>query len=86
MVFRRKRTFRPKRRSFKKRTTKKSSPFARRQQKSAMTWIRKKYTKTFTMDARTADSAAGYTISLIGAKNNQNPNFTITLNDVNQDS
>lgn len=34
-----------------KRTTKRSSKYARRQQKSASTWIRKKYTKTFLMDA-----------------------------------
>ncbi len=51
-----------------------------------MTWIRKKYTKTFFLDALTADDAAGFTVSLIGGKNNQSPGLTITLTDVNQDS
>lgn len=50
-----------------------------------MTWIRKKYTKTFFVDANTADDAAGWTVSLIGGRNNQNSPFTITLFDVNQD-
>lgn len=50
-----------------------------------MTWIRKKYTKTFTLDAPTADDNISATISIIGAKNNQTPNSTITLFDVNQD-
>lgn len=53
-----------------KRTTKRSSKYARRQQKAASTWIRKKYTKTFVMDANTADSFASYTVSLIGGANN----------------
>lgn len=33
-----------------KRTTKRSSKYARRQQTAAMTWIRKKYTKVFEME------------------------------------
>jgi len=51
-----------------------------------MTWIRKKYTRTFTLDALTADESAQATISIIGGKNNQNPAGTITLFDNNQDS
>ncbi len=51
-----------------------------------MTWIRKKYTRTFTLDALTADEDATATVSLIGGKNNQNPNGTITLIDANQDN
>lgn len=50
-----------------------------------MTWIRKKYTKTFVLDARTADDNVSATISLIGGKNNQSPGSTVTLFDVNQD-
>ncbi len=73
MVYRRKRTFRPKRRSFKKRTTRKSSKFARRQQKAAMTWIRKRYTKTFVLEVSGTTTNSSATISLIGAKNNQTP-------------
>jgi len=57
----------------KKRTTKRSSKYARRQQTAAMTWIRKKYTKTFLIDAETGKESGGYTISLIGTKNQQNP-------------
>lgn len=85
MAFRMKRrTFRPKRRSFRpKRTTKRSSKFARRQQKAAMTWIRKKYTKTFLVNAIGNDTAGGYTVSLIGGKNAQNAALTVTLFDVN---
>jgi len=48
-----------------------------------MTWIRKKYTKTFVIDALTADDQAGFTVSLIGGKNAQNPGGTITLADCN---
>ncbi len=73
MVYRRKRSFRPKRRSFKKRTTKRSSKFARRQQKAAMTWIRKRYTKTFVLEVSGTATNASATISLIGGKNNQTP-------------
>lgn len=68
-----------------KRTTARSSKFARRQQKATSTWIRKKYTKTFLINALAADTQGGYTISLIGGRNNQNGNLTITLFDVNQD-
>lgn len=35
----------------KRATTKRSSKYARRQQRASSTWIRKKYTKVFTMDA-----------------------------------
>jgi len=51
-----------------------------------MTWIRKKYTRTFTLDALTAAESAQATISLIGGKNNQDPTNTVTLFDNNQDS
>lgn len=51
-----------------------------------MTWIRKKYTRTFTLDALTAADNAFATISLIGGKNNQDPTNTVTLFDNNQDS
>ena len=47
-----------------------------------MTWIRKKYTRTFVLDAPTADDNAALTISLIGAKNANDPAATITLADV----
>lgn len=69
-----------------KRTTKRSSKFARRQQKSASTWIRKKYTKTFLIEAEQGADSSGWTVSLIGGKNNQTPALTITLADVNQDN
>ncbi len=51
-----------------------------------MSWIRKKYTKTFVLDANTADDNTSATVSIIGGKNNQTPNSTITLFDVNQDN
>lgn len=69
-----------------KRTTKRSSKYARRQQKSASTWIRKKYTKTFIIKPEVDEEQSGYTVSLIGGRNAQTPGFTITLFDVNQDN
>lgn len=51
-----------------------------------MTWIRKKYTKTYLVQTADGQESAGYTISLIGGRNNQNPAFTITLFDMNQDN
>jgi len=48
-----------------------------------MTWIRKKYTRVFTMDIREGGEVYERTISLIGAKNPNNINGTITLTDVN---
>ena len=54
-----KRSYGRKKRTFKRRsTTKRSSKFARRQQKSEMTWIRKKYTRTFTLTANEASESA----------------------------
>ena len=70
----------------KKRTTRRSSKYARRQQKAASTWVRKKYTKTFVMDANTADQFASWTVSLIGGRNKQNPKETSTIYDVDQDT
>ncbi len=51
-----------------------------------MTWVRKKYTKTFTLEAPGNSDRAVATISLIGGKNNQDPLSTVTLTDVNQDT
>lgn len=74
------------RRYKKKRTTKRSSKFARRQQQSAMTWIRKKYTKVFTMEVEAGTDSWEQTISLIGGRNATGPADTTTLFDVNQDN
>lgn len=63
-----------------------SSRGARKQQKAAMTWIRKKYTKVFVMEVPADEIAYERTISLIGGKNTQNDGDTITLFDVNQDN
>ncbi len=82
MVFK-KRTFRRKKRSFGRRKRRGSSKFAKRQQRAAMTWIRKKYTKVFTMNVETGALEWESTVSLIGGANESTPNDTITLNDVN---
>ena len=74
---RRKRVFR------RRKGAKRSSKFARKQQRSAMTYVKKKYTKTFVLTAAETTDQAGYTISLIGGKNAQNPSFTISLFDAN---
>jgi len=51
-----------------------------------MTWIRKKYTKTYLVEADQNTELGGYTISLIGGRNAQAPTATITLFDMNQDN
>ena len=51
-----------------------------------MTWIRKKYTKTYLINAAENTELGGYTISLIGGRNNQAGTATITLFDMNQDN
>ena len=51
-----------------------------------MTWIRKKYTKTYLIEADENNELGGYTISLIGGRNAQAPTATITLFDMNQDN
>lgn len=50
-----------------------------------MTWIRKKYVRTFVLDAQTANDNAALTVSLIGAKNANDPASTISIVDVAQD-
>ena len=47
----RKRIFKRRRKLFGRRKRRGSSKPAKRQQRAAMTWIRKKYTRVFTMDA-----------------------------------
>lgn len=50
-----------------------------------MTWIRKKYTKVFTMRIGSGVDVYEKTISLIGSKNQSDEPNTFTLDDVNQD-
>ena len=79
---RKKRSFRRKRRGFRKG----SSKGAKSQQRAAMTWIRKKYTRVFTIDAEAGSDVWEQTVSLIGGRNSTGPADTITLTDVNQDN
>ncbi len=78
-----KRIFKRKRRVFGRRKRRGSSKFAKRQQRAAMTWIRKKYTKVFTMVAEEGSNSWEQTVSLIGGANESTPNDTVTLQDVN---
>ncbi len=48
-----------------------------------MTWIRKRYTKVFTMVAEEGSDSWEQTVSIIGGANESTPNDTITLQDVN---
>ena len=48
-----------------------------------MTWIRKKYTKVFTMVAEKGADSWEQTVSLIGGGNDSTPNDPVTLQDVN---
>ena len=87
MVFKR-RSFGRKKRSFRRRKgfRKGSSRPAKKQQRAAMTWIRKKYTRVFTMDAEAGSDVWEQTVSLIGGRNATAPADTVTLTDVNQDN
>ena len=71
------------RRYKKRRTTKRSSKYARKQQKQSSGWVRKKYTKVFTMDCEEGTDSWVQTISLIGGRNGNAPADTICLTDVN---
>ncbi len=51
-----------------------------------MTWVRKKYTKTFSLESPAGADRAAVTVSIIGGKNNQDPNSTCTLFNVDQDT
>ena len=82
MVFK-KRIFKRRRRTFGRRKRRGSSKFAKKQQRAAMTWIRKKYTKVFTMVAEEGSDSWEQTVSIIGGANESTPNDTITLQDVN---
>ena len=84
MVFK-KRIFKRRRRTFGKRKRRGSSKFAKKQQRAAMTWIRKKYTKVFTMDVESGSDVWEQTVSLIGGRNTNGPADTVTLFDTNQD-
>lgn len=77
--FKKRKTFR------RKRTTKRSSKFARHQQKAAMTWVRKKYQKVITMEIPAGADQWQKTVSLIGSKNATLPGETYTLGEVNND-
>ncbi len=72
------------RRSYKKKST--ARKFGSRQQHQASTYVRKRYTKVFTLEARLNGTVAEQTVSLIGAKNLSEPNSTVTLFSVNQDN
>ncbi len=78
--FKKRKTFR------RKRTTKRSSKFARHQQKAAMTWVRKKYQKVITMEIPAGADVWQKTVSLIGSKNATSPADTYTISEVNNDS
>ena len=77
---RKRRTFRRKRRSSR------AAGIARRQQRAALTYVHKRYTKVFTLDARVNAENAFKTVSLIGGKNAADPANTLTLFSVNQDN
>lgn len=63
-------------RRYKKSTAKK---FGSRMQKQASTYIRKRYTKVFLLDARLNGEVAQKTVSIIGGKNATDPTGTINL-------
>ncbi len=62
-----------------------ASRFARQIQTRSLTFVRKRYTKVFTIDAREGSDVGQFTISHIGGRNASFPGGTITLYDVDQD-
>ena len=64
----------------------KSGRAAKKQQKAAMTYVHKKYTRVFQMLPEPGTDLFEATVSLIGGKNNSDVNNTATLFDVNQDT
>ncbi len=83
--YRRKKTFRRKRRFFKAKR-KSSSKYAKRQQKSAFTYTKKKYTRVFVLPIDGNTDNVTFTISHFGGRNNQAPVDTITLPECGQDN
>lgn len=79
-------SYKKKRPMRRKRTTKGSSKYAKRQQNAAMTWIRKKYQKVITMEIPGGSDVWEKTVSLIGSKNSNSPNDTYTVSEVNNDA
>ena len=67
-------------------TAKRSGKFARKQQKAALTYVKKRYSRVFTMPIKAGRDVYEATISLIGGNNTANSTGTITINDVNQDT
>lgn len=79
-------SYKKKRPMRRRRTTKGSSKYAKRQQNSAMTWIRKKYQKVITMEIPAGSDVWQKTVSLIGSKNSTSPADTYTVSEVNNDA
>lgn len=84
-----KRTYRARRprttykRRYVRRTT--GSVIARRTQRQSLTYVRKKYTKTFIFKIAQGASETAMTISHIGTKNSNGTANSITLTDTEQD-
>lgn len=55
-------------------------------QTQSLTYVRKRYCKTFTLDAGTGSDRSTVTISHIGGKNSADPGNTLTLASVDQDA
>ncbi len=85
MVFRRKRTFRPKKRTFKRRPRSKSARAGRKMQRMALSFVKKKYTIVEPITMAVNQSVSEITISHIGSKNTTTPANTITLRNADPD-
>lgn len=53
---------------------------------NALTYVKKRYSRVFTMPIKAGRDAFEATISLIGGKNSANSSGTVSINDVNQDT
>ncbi len=85
MVYRRKRSFRPKRRSFKRRPKSKAARSGRRMQRMAMSFVKKKYTTVVPLRVAAGNASVEFTISHIGGRNVTTPGSTQVINDANPD-
>ncbi len=71
MVYRRKRSFRPKRRTFKRKFVRRSKPAraGRKMQRMALSYVKKKYTAVQPIVAGVGAEVVFTTISIIGGRN-----------------
>lgn len=85
MVFRRKRSFRPKRRSFKRKPRSKPARAGKKMQRMSLSFVKKKYTTVIPLKCPSGSQSVELTISHIGGRNSTTPNATYTITNADPD-